>query len=90
MKSVCSRSRLVSMSAVIWSGLQSTPRRGPSTVIPVFEARKNSLRRLADQPLVLAGAVDPRGVEVIVAEVERAVQQPLGIVARRRFGVSPR
>ena len=45
MRPVCSSRRLSSIASVIAAGEQSTPRFGPSTVIPHFEARKNWFRR---------------------------------------------
>jgi hypothetical protein len=45
-------------------------------------------KRRGDQRLVPAAAIDPRGVEVVVAEVERAVEQPRPILGARRRAVS--
>jgi hypothetical protein len=74
---------------LIISGRQSIRRVLPSTKMPVLEARKNSLlQRMADQLFGLALAINARGVEMVIAQIERPVEQLHRIVIghRRRIG----
>ena len=51
-----------------------------------------AFERLADQRLVVPDAVDRRGIEKVIAEVERAVEQPgtIGIARRRAVRMAQR
>jgi hypothetical protein len=44
---------------------------------------------LADQRLVVAQAIDPRGIEVVIAQLQRAFEQAAAVLVRWRRAISP-